>query len=189
MLPMQRALTLIELLVVVAVIAILAAVALPNFLEAQTRARVARVQADYHAATVALEAYAADHARYPAYGHPLDYALFAGEPIVFLPSRLTTPVAYLTALPRDLFPGTRTGLAARTAAPYFYMHNYACEYLGKTQAEGHVQAHFRALTGSPRAVVWTVWCFGPDLDDDHGILLYDPTNGTLSDGDLQRFGP
>jgi len=53
----QRAFTLIELLIVVAIIAILAAIAVPNFLEAQTRARVSRVKNDMRTFGVALESY------------------------------------------------------------------------------------------------------------------------------------
>jgi prepilin-type N-terminal cleavage/methylation domain-containing protein len=181
--------TLVELLVVVAIIAVLAAIAVPNLLEAQTRSKVSRARADQRALSVAIEAYAVDDRQYPRYNNPQDYALFAGEPIVFAPVAITTPVAYMSALPFDVFPGSRTGLALGTRTWYFYMHNYAIVYLGKTQAEGHVQQHHLSLTGSNRPVMWTVWSFGPDLDDDHGIELYDTTNGTISNGDMMRFGP
>jgi prepilin-type N-terminal cleavage/methylation domain-containing protein len=62
---MKKAFTLIELLIVVAIIAILAAIAVPNFLEAQVRAKVSRCQNDMRALTTGLEAYAVDYNAYP----------------------------------------------------------------------------------------------------------------------------
>ncbi len=62
----KRGFTLIELLIVVAIIAILAAIAVPNFLEAQTRAKVARVRSDHRSLATAVESYYVDNNEYPA---------------------------------------------------------------------------------------------------------------------------
>jgi len=61
----KRAFTLLELLMVVFTIAVLAAIAVPNFLEAQLRTQVARAQSDQASMVVALRAYYTDHRRYP----------------------------------------------------------------------------------------------------------------------------
>ncbi|MFH1737712.1 MAG: prepilin-type N-terminal cleavage/methylation domain-containing protein, partial [bacterium] len=52
--------TLIELLIVVAIIGILAAIAVPNFLNAQTRAKIARIHADIKSLSTVMEAYYLD---------------------------------------------------------------------------------------------------------------------------------
>ncbi|MCX7766497.1 MAG: prepilin-type N-terminal cleavage/methylation domain-containing protein, partial [Candidatus Sumerlaeia bacterium] len=59
------AFTLIELLCVVAMIAILAAIAIPNFLEAQVRSKIARVKQDQAFISAAMEAYFCDYKMYP----------------------------------------------------------------------------------------------------------------------------
>src|SRR5437773_12166494 len=61
----RNAFTLIELLIVVAIIAILAAIAVPNFLEAQTRAKVSRVKSDLRSYATAVESYTVDNNKVP----------------------------------------------------------------------------------------------------------------------------
>jgi len=61
----KRAFTMIELLCVVAVIAILAAISVPNFLEAQNRTKISKAHQDMDVLEAALLAYQADYNAYP----------------------------------------------------------------------------------------------------------------------------
>src|SRR6187402_1261155 len=103
--PTQRtcynAFTLIELLIVVAIIAILAAIAVPNFLEAQTRAKVSRCAADMRSLKTGLESYIVDTNKYPE----TDYGagVFPPEPAGAGMDRLSTPIAYMSSIPRSPF--------------------------------------------------------------------------------------
>lgn len=110
--------TLIELLIVVAIIAILAAIAVPNFLEAQTRSKISRTKNDLRTMATALEAYFVD---YNSYTKDSDSSLDLAEhsdscdptsPDFALSANgalyLTTPVAYLTSLLQDPFGGAVT---------------------------------------------------------------------------------
>ena len=57
--------TLIELLIVVAIIGIIAAIAIPNLLNALDRGKQKRTMGDLRALAVAIEAYAIDHSKFP----------------------------------------------------------------------------------------------------------------------------
>ena len=90
----RKGFTLIELLIVVAIIAILAAIAVPNFLEAQTRSKVARVKSDMRTTGTGLEMYRVDNNDYPpGFGLTVD----ASDRWRFGLWLLSTPIAYVTS--------------------------------------------------------------------------------------------
>lgn len=75
----KQGFALIELLIVVAIISILSAIAIPNFLEAQTRAKVAKVKGDHRTISIALESYATDANSYPFMGeYGMPFAIHLG---------------------------------------------------------------------------------------------------------------
>ena len=72
--------TLIELLIVIAIIGILAAIAIPNLLNAVQRGKQKRSMSDMRTLATAIEAYAVDNNNYPQAGCP--GGTYTGAPAV-----------------------------------------------------------------------------------------------------------
>ncbi|MBE7490113.1 prepilin-type N-terminal cleavage/methylation domain-containing protein [bacterium] len=96
----NRGFTLIELLIVIAIILILIAIALPNFLEAQIRAKLTRNYSEFKSIAVALEMYRGDYREYPGNNR---WTRGAKDELLSRYFELTTPTAYLKMIPVDPF--------------------------------------------------------------------------------------
>jgi len=169
--------TLIELLIVVAIIGILAGIALPNFLEAQTRSKVSRVKSDLRTITVALEAYHTDNRIYPSSTLIPPFMRF---------NPLTTPTSYLTSVPLDVF---RTNDPGYRPFPLFGHYAYGAMPIDKESR------YALASIGPDLQVNHEVIEFYPGYSDDiwenpasgFNYIRYDSTNGTISIGDIWRL--
>ncbi|NUN97122.1 MAG: prepilin-type N-terminal cleavage/methylation domain-containing protein [Candidatus Omnitrophica bacterium] len=136
--------TLIELLIVIAIILILIAIALPNFLEAQVRAKVTKAKGEIRTLAIAYEAYRTDFKYYPRAcitEHPVgcsDDWGFVGSMKTNYPAvvaGLTTPIAYMKEVLVDLF-----------------AVDYSVQGLMQHVPESHPYARYR----STRKVVWNI---------------------------------
>ncbi len=168
---------------------ILGAIAVPNFLEAQNRAKVSRTLADMRTAATGIESYYVDYNKYPdsvVGKESINGNLPETHPAYWMPtfkavqnnngervSQLRHPIAYIIKPePFDVF--AKSGEA----------------YLGYYSPDGRK---------------WTLFSPGPDGDYDIDpekdlagdpaealkkieTLSYDPTNGSISNGDIFRHG-
>lgn len=187
--------TLIELLIVVAIIAILAAIAVPNFLEAQTRAKVSRAKADIRAMVTATETYRIDYNSYMIdttklngvytdwgitntedYRKILNYTGGMRYNALF---KLTSPVSYMSSLPPE--------------NPFGSYQSYYAQYrhVGYWFRGPRVYKQIRDRNNTQYPKDWqdNVYTFdstGPSkkLFDQNQYIVYDPTNGTVSYGGI-----
>ena len=166
-------------------LAILAMLLTPNFLDAQTRAKVSRTLTDMRSMSTAVEAYRFYENAYPAWAigsrsdnawrtqqHPVLMRLPAfHSPDLPQLTTLSTPISYTTCFPPDPF------------APHHYaMWTYYAAQLD--DGEGYLMTsagpdrdydidplrHFNPAAPQPSVEL--------------GLRSFDPTNGTLSDGDV-----
>lgn len=180
-----KAFTLIELLIVVAIIGILAAIAVPNFLNAQLKAKISAVQSDFRALITAADMYLVDWGQYPidgAYinnGTEYPNAGYRG---------LTTPIAYISSLEaaRDVFAHTEYRMQDGHDWDQFYEFGFSDSKNGIADPKKKRDRYF-------------IESVGPDgMDSIQGTRSYpgkpgqftafQPSNGLNSKGDLYKAG-
>jgi type II secretion system protein G len=90
----ERGFTLIELMIVVAIIAILAGILIPNFVNARAQAQTAACESNLRAIATALELYYADNQVYPtASGAAVQPTLLTANGIAYLNNTPKDPAA------------------------------------------------------------------------------------------------
>ncbi|NQU42647.1 prepilin-type N-terminal cleavage/methylation domain-containing protein [bacterium] len=212
------AFTLVELLICVAILAILAAIALPHFQRAQVQAKISASRNNQRTLAGAIEIYLVDYGRYPEpvaseddrYGIVSHLAL----------KSLTTPIAYigvdsfhdpfgLLQINEPVTQGAGAGEGALHGDPFRLP---SPSYNTKQSLFYFYYPHIAEIIGDARmySPAYAIVSVGPDLKDSfmvyfpfpeslpqaarqYGICstwdcVYDPTNGTRSEGDFALFG-
>lgn len=180
--------TLIELLIVIAIILILIGIALPNFLEAQVRSKVARAHSDLRALGSALESYQVTYRKYldlyqtAKWGPRYDPNAITSHRL--LP--LTSPIRFMTRIPPEVFDLSQE-------IPRFQADSYA---YGSQVSYDKKGVFWKAYYDTKLKYQWSIRSIGPDRQSNileasypNLILPYSPTNGTVSRGDINQWGP
>jgi len=207
----SKGFTLIELLIVVAIIAILAAIAIPNFLEAQMRAKVVKTVADMRTAAQGLELYQTDHNQYPMgtgteyYGvggeklsWMIDFMLVEKDTRTHMGNLITSPIAYLSNFPYDYF---NTRQLRKSGGFYRGGRQVSYVFSGIPRGgsnPGFDNQYLKTYTDFLYfGWTWFMESAGPDLvwwqssrpnpSEDWQTFFYDPTNGTISQGQIVYY--
>ncbi len=161
--------TLIELLIVVAIIGILAAIAVPNFLNAQIRAKVARCESELKGLGGAYTMYKMDNGTWPPHidGDPAQHRF------------VTTPIAYYSSSVDDIFAEQKQG-----------MMGWTTWFRGQYHAEPGTTHHSRITIKHIYDQTWDVAFFMTSVGPTHeheSNMIYNASNGMQSKGDILYF--
>ena len=199
--------TLVELSIIVAITGILAAIAIPSFLQADTRAQVAKAKADMAAIDLACHISFQDRDipplacnLNPTFDCPyIPIGIPAGTCGTKVSDRfiqLTTPIDYLPTHYENGDPFKPPGLTSGYDS-YDYWSVSTWQYMFSGT---HPNAHAPNFSGTVRGALWRLSSAGPDHVQTLGGPSppasasnpgydYDPTNGTVSMGDIVHVGP
>ncbi len=200
--------TLIELLIVVAIIGILAAIAVPNFLNAQIRAKVSRSYADMRSTLTGIEQMRLDKGVLlvdfwdddTTWGRDRLKNIFNGVGDVPEATRrqvhvlapLTSPVAYMSSVPKDPFvPGHLEATSGGHSERFGIQGNDVYYYADNDPAQ--TGGDYGATSYDPplKEGDYILYAFGPAAEKmygaDNGVrygIPYDSSNGVVSIGDI-----
>ncbi len=173
--------TLIELLIVVAIIGILAAIAVPNFLNAQTRAKVARVVSEEKSIRDAYTQYFMDRNSWPPHlDNDNAQHRYVTTPISYLTTSIFCP--FLNSHAGRELPQWQYFKGQYHAEPGFFWHDNQWPGLARNAPDYWSKQHNMA---------YFIVSIGPDIDFDQPegcptciAAIYSTSNGISSSGDI-----
>jgi len=207
----------VELLIVIAIIIIITAIAVPNLISANIKAKVKGIKSEMGSIAIALEDYRIDEGDYPiepgswqsgydpdviakpdkAFDHHSE-AIGLGK-LVF-PPQASDPV-YLYRIPGDPFNDSGEEEWNGTSGAH---NNHYSYFTGEWDPSSKTR-----IDSSTKAEYWALISYGPDKDQDidsytkawnavdpnapnhntYKDLVYNPDNGITSSGDIVIIGP